>query len=223
LIAAALLLGCISSSSGGEGNGAQATPTPSLAPTAIPTPTPLASPTPQDASAIVGAVVASRDPGRADELLGLGGSGVSALLAAANGNDSFGQWCALYALSNIAPGLDEGGRRGVADGVRGLLSSNNTSIRMMAGAVEASVGDADGIPALISCLGETQRFMLSEPPVPVCFEANYFLERYTGQDFGFECNYGEPDPAGEASWRAWWEENAQRLEWNDDEKMFGVR
>jgi len=197
-------------------------PQPEATPTPEPTVAPTATPTPLDLESAVRDVVNSGNPDRADELLGLGKSAIPVYLELLRENDTFGRWCALYALSNVAYDLNASERREITDELTPLFTQNPTSIRMMAGAVATELGDKRGIPVLIGCLNETARFRDSEPPAPICYYANDFLVRFTDVDFGYSCNYEGYNATAQAQWRAWWEANGARLEWNGYAKRFGV-
>ena len=197
-------------------------PQPEATPTPEPTVAPTATPTPLDLESAVRDVVNSGNPDRADELLGLGKSAIPVYLELLRENDTFGRWCALYALSNVAYDLNASERREITDELTPLFTQNPTSIRMMAGAVATELGDKRGIPVLIGCLNETARFRDSEPPAPICYYANDFLVRFTDVDFNYSCNYNTYDAHAAAEWQGWWQANGGQLEWNDYAKRFGV-
>ena len=175
-----------------------------------------------NAESVVRDVAGSGNPDRADELLELGTDAIPTYLALLRENDTFGRWCALYALSNVAYDLNAAGRQEITDELVPLFTQNPTSIRMMAAAVAVELGDKRGIPVLISCLNETARFRDSEPPAPICYYANDFLVRFTDVDFGYSCNYDSYDERAAGQWQAWWDANGGQLEWNDGVKRFGV-
>ncbi|MDD5317896.1 MAG: hypothetical protein PHF51_04165 [Candidatus ainarchaeum sp.] len=208
-----LASGCISTPPG---------PTPGPAPTEVATATPTPTATPTDLEVSVRDVVASGNPDRADELLGLGTDAIPVYLELLGENDTFGRWCALYALSNVAYDSDAAERREITDELVPLFTQDPASVRMMAGAVATELGDKRGIPVLIGCLNETARFRDSEPPAPICYYANDFLARFTGVDFDYSCNYDSYDARAAAGWQGWWEAFGAQLEWDEGAKTFGV-
>lgn len=200
----------------------EATPTPAPTSTPMPTATPAPTPTPLNLEGAVRDVVSSENPDRADELLDLGPEAVPIYLELLRENSTFGRWCALYALSNVAYDLNASERREITDELTPLFTQDPTSIRMMAGAVATELGDKRGIPVLIGCLNETARFRDSEPPAPICYYANDFLVRFTDVDFNYSCNYGGYDADAAAEWQAWWAASGAQLQWNENVKKFGV-
>ena len=200
----------------------EATPTP--APTVAPAATPITGPTPTpiNLGSAVRDVVDSGNPDRADELLDLGKGAIPAYLELLRENNTFGRWCALYALSNVAYDLDAAEKAGITGELVPLFTQDPTSIRMMAAAVATELGDKRGIPVLIGSLNETARFRDSEPPAPICYYANGFLVRFTDVDFDYSCNYEGYNATAQAQWQEWWEANGAQLEWNGYAKRFGV-
>ena len=217
LFASLLLAGCITPP-------AETTPTPLPSVTPAPSPTPTASPTPDqtELGERVREVVASENPDRADELLDLGEGAVPVYLELLRENSTFGRWCALYALSNVAFGLPLEEKQTITQELQPLFTQEPTSIKMMAGAVATELGDKRGIPVLIECLNETARFRDSEPPAPICYYANDFLVRFAREDFNHSCNYNSYDADAMGEWAEWWNVAGAELEWNDGGKFYGV-
>jgi len=73
-------------------------------------------------------------------------------------------------------------------------------------------GEKKGLPVLIEKLDKKYNdvWMLSEPPLALPVYALKGLKRYTRQDFGNDIN----------AWQTWWDENKDKLEWNDQRRCF---
>jgi hypothetical protein len=117
------------------------------------------------------------------------------------------RWAALLALAAL------GHQRSVAGTVlphlKTALSDPDTSVRITAAELVASLGDKAGLPVLIDAVDSDEILRPAEPPTPVCTQAIHVLGRYTGQSF-----------TEEADWQAWWDANQDSLAWDPDNDLF---
>jgi HEAT repeat protein len=135
-------------------------------------------------------------------------------------NDSYEQWTGLYVLSNIAYNATPGEHEEIKEALSPFIRGNLSSFKMIAAVTLITMGDKEGIPALIDLLGSDEPMFLWEPPVLVCNHANEFLVRYTEKDFGYSCAPGQFDAEARQQWEAWWNENSEKIAWDpDSEKM----
>jgi hypothetical protein len=127
--------------------------------------------------------------------------------------DVFGQgdrstrWAALLALAAMGHHHNAAGE--VLPHLKTALSDPDTSVRVTAAELVASLGDKAGLPVLIDAVDSDEILRPAEPPTPVCTQVIRVLDHYTGQTF-----------TEEADWWVWWDANQDNLQWDPDNERF---
>jgi len=117
------------------------------------------------------------------------------------------RWAALLALAALGHHHNSAGV--VLPHLKTALSDPDTSVRVTAAELVASLGDKAGLPVLIDAVDSDEILRPAEPPTPVCTQVIRVLGHYTGQTF-----------TEEADWRAWWDASQENLQWDPDNERF---
>jgi hypothetical protein len=139
----------------------------------------------------------------------------AAALAHLGDPDQDRQFAAVYALALTAePG------RGSSELAR-LLTSPNTTDRLLAAGSLVSIGDKSGIPVLIDALSSTDELAYSSPSQSGFEFAQAELLYFTTQDFGLRSATGPAAVAAtQAAWRQWWTAQGPSLRFDPNARKY---
>lgn len=117
------------------------------------------------------------------------------------------RWATLLALAAMGHHHNAAGE--VLPHLKTALNDPDTSVRVTAAELVASLGDKAGLPVLIDAVDSDEILRPAEPPTPVCTQVIRVLGHYTGQTF-----------TEEADWWVWWDANQDNLQWDPDNERF---
>jgi len=117
------------------------------------------------------------------------------------------RWAAVMALAAIGHQLGE--RDQVLPYIQKAMEDASISVRVTAAEVITSFGDKRGILVLIDALDSDQVLRPSEPTTPIATQVLSILKVYIGKDFQME-----------SKWRAWWENNRDKIKWDSESETF---
>ncbi len=121
------------------------------------------------------------------------------------------RWAAIVLLPKILKNNDSF-KEEVFSSLRYGLNDENDTLKMLTGAQLISLGEKDGLPALISSLNSNKTTHFGEPPELVKDRSLIYLHHYT--------NYN-----GEVfdEWQKWWDNNKELLFWNESLEIFEIK
>ncbi len=118
------------------------------------------------------------------------------------------RWAAIVLLPKIL-GNNNSLKEEVLSSLKYGLKDENDTLKMLAGAQLISLGEKEGLPALISSLNSKETTHFGEPPELVKDRSLIYLRHYTSYD-------------GKVfdEWQKWWDNNKDLLFWNESLEIF---
>ncbi len=120
------------------------------------------------------------------------------------------RWAAIILLPRFAAQNEELAPDVIA-GLRKTMNDPDDTLGMLSAVQLASLGEKEGIRALIDSLSSEETTHFGNPPEMVRERALIYLRYYTG----FE-------GTSQAEWRVWWQENQANLFWNKELGVFEI-
>ena len=136
---------------------------------------------------------------------------VSSWINMVNNESDSERWAGIYALFELLK-KDESLKETVLPIFGQHKDSEDDNIKMLAGAGLVHSGKKEGILVLISCLESEEVVYFSQPSELLKEEARSYLKEYTDYD---GINFGK--------WQNWWEDNQDKISWNENIGSFELK
>jgi len=136
---------------------------------------------------------------------------ISSWIDMANNESASDRWAGIYSLFELLK-KDESLKETLIPIFKKHKESEDDNIRMLAGAGLVHSGRKEGILVLISCLESEEVVYFSQPPELLKEEARSYLKEYTDYD---GINFKK--------WQNWWQDNQDKIFWNENTRSFELK
>ncbi len=157
-----------------------------------------------------------------EKLVDLGTNAIDFLLEELKKDNSHSKWAAIYALSRIGYYEEQEIKDKIIKELKKEFNNKDLTLKIMAAGVAFIFGEKEGAPFLIEGLKYNIPLALTKPSELICKYSYDTLTYYTKVKIGYTCNWNNIDETSYDEWIEWWEENKDKMKWDNKSRKYEI-